>query len=426
MHAQLIRLLVKADHAKPVQSIEADTLDGYLDIVQSEIEWKRAKKPAVLELREYIEDRKFDLMLQGYADDQMEAFVLEELEDPHKVGKKLNQIHRPQWNWPLLMCIGTIIVLGISLNLFCGGAQPVSRVIVAYVLGIGIMAIVWFANYVYIFTHFRIVQFIFLLVGLFACWLDLRHGWAANRGQFFIVFATLFLGYMTSVLHCEKSRNKIQISLGIMLVPLVYLSAIGSKSGIILCGIVIFANLVGLLKERGFSWKWGTNLFIYLLILWGCERVADLRLTFQNYNLEYVSNYYKSLQIWGKTNLDGISPDLSNYLILHFGSLVGKSGMFVLLLLYIALCAFLFFMSRKQELMSNKWSLIFVAVWVSAQVICAFINATGTAYLGGFDLPFVSTGFRNTFCNFCLFGFVLSIMRHETINVDLERSMKNG
>ena len=76
---------------------------------------------------------------------------------------------------------------------------------------------------------------------------------------------------------------------------------------------------------------------------------------------------------------------------------------------------------KKQSLDVNRGVLSYIILVFGVQIAGAYINAFGLAYVGGMDLPFVSNGICFAFCDYLLFGLVMSMRRHEDIVVDLLR-----
>jgi len=103
---------------------ERKTIAAYLEAVQGQIRWKRARPLLVRELERHLEDQRDDFLKEGKAPDEAERLAVEDMGDPVTVGTELDRIHRPRPQWGLLGL--TIALAAIGGSCGCFSASPMS------------------------------------------------------------------------------------------------------------------------------------------------------------------------------------------------------------------------------------------------------------------------------------------------------------
>lgn len=95
---------------------ERKTIAAYLEAVQGQIRWKRARPVLVRELERHLEDQRDDFLKEGKAPDEAERLAVEDMGDPVSVGTELDRIHRPRPQWGLLGLTLALAVIGAVLR----------------------------------------------------------------------------------------------------------------------------------------------------------------------------------------------------------------------------------------------------------------------------------------------------------------------
>ena len=95
---------------------ERNTFAAYLEAVQGQIRWKRARPVLVRELERHLEDQRDDFLKEGKAPDEAERLAVEDMGDPVSVGTELDRIHRPRPQWGLLGLTLALAVIGAVLR----------------------------------------------------------------------------------------------------------------------------------------------------------------------------------------------------------------------------------------------------------------------------------------------------------------------
>ena len=71
---------------------ERKTIAAYLEAVQGQIRWKRARPLLVRELERHLEDQRDDFLKEGKAPDEAERLAVEDMGDPVTVGTELDRM----------------------------------------------------------------------------------------------------------------------------------------------------------------------------------------------------------------------------------------------------------------------------------------------------------------------------------------------
>lgn len=73
-----------------------ESVRGYLDAVEAQIRWKRARTVAARELETHLEDQQEEFLAEGHPPEEAERLAVEDMGDPVAVGADLDRLHRPQ------------------------------------------------------------------------------------------------------------------------------------------------------------------------------------------------------------------------------------------------------------------------------------------------------------------------------------------
>lgn len=95
---------------------ERKTIAAYLEAVQGQIRWKRARPVLVRELERHLEDQRDDFLKEGKAPDEAERLAVEDMGDPVSVGTELDRVHRPRPQWGLLGLTIALAAVGVFLR----------------------------------------------------------------------------------------------------------------------------------------------------------------------------------------------------------------------------------------------------------------------------------------------------------------------
>ena len=93
-----------------------ETIQAYLEAVQSQIRWKRARPVLIQELERHLEDQRDDLLKEGKPAEEAERLAVEDMGDPVTVGTELDAVHRPRPQWGLLALTFALAAAGAFLR----------------------------------------------------------------------------------------------------------------------------------------------------------------------------------------------------------------------------------------------------------------------------------------------------------------------
>lgn len=235
----------------------AETIREYLDTVQEQIRWKRARPVVARELEQHLTDQRDAFLEEGNTPETAERLAVEEMGDPVTVGTELDRIHRPKPQWGLLAATLILALLGGILRVWltASGADMYEnispfRTAAALALGTACLLGAYFLDYTWLTRHARWVYIGALVLGVLSLWLSpLR-----NHASYFTRYVVLLYPtvYAVWLYHCRGKGWK-----GIFLAILggVPLAVVGMLTpyvlGILLLMVTGFALL---LAAAGTDW----------------------------------------------------------------------------------------------------------------------------------------------------------------------------
>lgn len=101
----------------------AEEFKTYLDTVDAQVRWKRARPALRRELRTHLEEQKADCMAAGMREADAEAEAVRQMGDAQAVGQALDAVHRPRKQTLLLIPAELLAVLGAVLRVGYEGRE---------------------------------------------------------------------------------------------------------------------------------------------------------------------------------------------------------------------------------------------------------------------------------------------------------------
>lgn len=125
---------------------------AYLDRVCLQIKAKETHEDIRLEMLSHLEELAAEKMEHF---ERTEEVAIEEslrqMGDPERVGKQLNDAHKPKPEWSVITIITGMIVIGLvslnALQLSLSGELLLGRKLLCGFMGVAIMIILYFVNY---------------------------------------------------------------------------------------------------------------------------------------------------------------------------------------------------------------------------------------------------------------------------------------
>lgn len=468
--------------------------------MQEQIEWKRARQPATLEIREYMLDRMEQLMTESgifeiadearpseiaatvdeakmsetasvtdeanipenasmagkanmpenasvagkanmpentsVADKVKELLpeqkiqiiaerVVEEMGNPIEIGKSLNELHHPRFDAKLFMSMLGMMILGVIFNICCGTSRSVTNTVFINAMGIGVVIVSYFFDYTIVIRKISAFVTGGMILLAITFWLDTRTGVGAKAYAYSLFAGILCMALMAVKVRMDKTVKAYTVSLTLSTVILYVMMVLQSIPGIILVtGAVIINTIYICRKVKSKKQKSAVSLAQVLAFVTGFLFFDGKTLVQRVFNIEgiaYVRDVISASSFIGISQTGGIGLEKTDYQLDYFIAGYGLVAAVFLLIIYIIIMCNLQWLMKKQSLDVNRGVLSYIVLFFGVQIAGAYINAFGFAYVGGMDLPFVSNGICFAFCDYLLFGLVMSMRRHEDIVVDLLR-----
>ena len=127
----------------------------YLDTVETQVRWKRARPLLSAELQTHLLDQYDACLGAGLDEERAQAETLRQMGDAVEVGTALDRAHRPKAQWGLLILTGILVVVGVVLQFFVlsdpvtdnRGLYSYAGQVLAVCLGLGCMLGLYFLDY---------------------------------------------------------------------------------------------------------------------------------------------------------------------------------------------------------------------------------------------------------------------------------------
>jgi cell division protein FtsW (lipid II flippase) len=219
-----------------------DIIKKYLDAVTSEMAFNEARAAIQIEVRSHIEDHIKTAKSYGISDDEAIRDSIDRMGDPYEIGRALNNVHKPQFDFILPSLSLTLCLVGLW-NL--SSAKWISLQLCWIVIGISFLLAIYFLP----FSKFKNV--LSSLYGLSILGLTISHfsGVSAD-GHPYLSFlglnikivdlsAVLFSIALPAIsFQLRGSRYSKQIAVALFLIPLGYFSL----SGFIWAGLLLLIS----------------------------------------------------------------------------------------------------------------------------------------------------------------------------------------
>ncbi|QKS69906.1 FtsW/RodA/SpoVE family cell cycle protein [Paenalkalicoccus suaedae] len=125
----------------------------FLKKVTAHMSSKEAKQSVEMELSTHVEQLTISYEKSGYSREEAERKAVEEMGNPHTLGKHMHELHKPKMDWVLLGLVG--ILLAVSLvQLYGAGIQ-----FIGHPLHFLVSQLTWYVLAVPVFIFFLFISF---------------------------------------------------------------------------------------------------------------------------------------------------------------------------------------------------------------------------------------------------------------------------
>ena len=420
----------------------------YLEAVQQQIRWKKAQPPVLEEINNHITDQKNAFIRDGFNEEEATNKAIAEMGDPIVVGEQLDRTHRPRPDWPLLVMVAILLLLGLAIqivigpNNFTNGDEMVQK----QIRWAGISILVMFAAYFLDFTiigKYPKVAYFALCAFTVASYLITGGNRGTSTIYLLLLFPTAFAGFVYSV---GSKGYRGLILCGIAFIIPAYLSMLVPNVTILFLICTSYLTIMTVAVEKG--WFNVRKRFAILTMYSSTAAVLSTLFVMKmgdgyfmrrmqmifNPSLDptgtgYIGSMIQRLlahsqfigeglpirgygEYSGLTLLPAVNSDfLLTYLIYRFGWIV-LIGIIVIFAVFITRAILL--CKKQKGILGFLVSLAIISTFaVQCMVFIAF--DLGLLLLSPVSLPFLSYGGRALVTNMFLIGLLLSVFR--TVNL---------
>lgn len=429
-------------------------INKYLKKISQEIKYKPIQEEIVSEIESHINEKKEDFLRSGYTDKEAEIKAIKEMGEPNIIGKELNKIHKPKFNFWLFSILVILSICGILTSLFKYQDTRVGylgNTILYMSLSILIGIAVYFFDYKKIqkFSNIiYIIGIIFMLLSLVGLSIDMN-GRQYIRilhttfspciiaiPMFIISIASFYSKYNKKNIKIIKICNS-EISLNLDFIKILMTSLFSIiltlslsfvEYAIILSVIYLtFATInicrISENKVKHLYIMYGILLAIVLsaFLLQTTGKISINMMFTRDINfIETKNEILGNANYFGKLKYDLseenqvlISND-SNYTILYLISKIGKVPTLILILLIYITNIILVSVAKKVKDIYGKNVVIGLNLLIILQSVFNIINLIFN-FKFDINIPLVSYGTIYYIINIIIFSYILSIYRRKNI-----------
>lgn len=264
-----------------------ETIQAYIQAVEDQIRWRRARGVVSMELRRHLEDQRDAFAAEGREDP--ERLAVEEMGDPVAVGAELDRLHRPRPQWGLLGLTVVLACAGAALRVELtrgGGLYAVSQATALLTLAMGTAALVgmYFLDISFLSRHPRAIYLGALAAGAASLWLSPEVNCASYYTRYVVlVYPVVYALWLYSCRGSGWRRFALAVTGGIPLACIAVLAPFLSGLFVLLvCGLILLLCAVRMGWFGPGRWRFALAalaLAAGIPALYGQSFVIRLRLT---------------------------------------------------------------------------------------------------------------------------------------------------
>lgn len=138
----------------------------FLENVCNEIKYKPIREDISEELSLHIQEQKEEYIKEGLEENVAEERAVSNMGEAEEIGKKLNKIHKPKFDWILTLLVAILIGFGFLITVikvqkdFYVENYYFIRYSIILVLGISISTLIYFFDYRKVLKHYKLLYVI--------------------------------------------------------------------------------------------------------------------------------------------------------------------------------------------------------------------------------------------------------------------------
>ena len=141
-------------------------IKNFLKTVCQQIKYAPARKGIAEELENHIQEIKEDYINNGIKEKEAEEKAVAQMGTAEEIGKKLNQIHRPKFDWKLAILILILVVFGLLVAILKSNRlySYIGQEIIFVIIGILLSICIYFFDYRKLKTHSNFIYLVALTI----------------------------------------------------------------------------------------------------------------------------------------------------------------------------------------------------------------------------------------------------------------------
>lgn len=432
-----------------------DRIKEYEDTVCKQIRWKRAHVLISEEIENHIIDQRDAYILSG--DDEVTATknAITEMGDPVTVGTQLDRTHRPKPQKTMIFLTILLLIMGLFIRMFLINDSDypmyLPKQLISTIIGLGIMILVYFADFTLIGKYPKTIYFTVLIVSIAMLLLSPE---VNGRPYFYLGFLSFSCTYLTlfyplayaAIIYVTRGKGYIGILLsGLAFLPLAFFTRFAStysgfllltSSGLVLICTAIHKNWFHINKKIGYMIVYiPTVIFFFLTLLskpaYYFERfLIAINPYSQSYGKGYMGTLTKELlknaRLFGRGTMPEQysmytfpSPNIdTDYLLTYLIFNVGWVAFYVIVAILTIFIVKGFMMCLKQRSVLGLLVSLAVMMTFTFETVGYIVSNLGFQLIAPISLPLISYGNTATIINLALIGVMLSVFRSGDIVKD--------
>lgn len=438
-------------------------IDEFTCNVCSYIKHKEIHKEIKEELALHIDELADSYIHQGYSEDEAVKKAISDMGNADEIGERLNKQHKPQTEWSLIVLTAIVSIFGILIMYVSSNFEnhPVSfsNHILHIVLGVAVLAGMYFVDYIKLKKHPGILFCVGVFMLVFCMFLGREYNGIINwigiatisisvNSVAGILFVISFCGFM------EKYQGEGCIGIiKMLLLGLVSMVTFAMQPSMSMVFILFIAYAVVLLRAISLNHFEGNKkiqmisinslgimsaLVAFAVLLQSPYRIERILMfwnkgasdpTGSGYIYALADRLLKSSNLIGKAstlaegNIVWVMPSITTDFVLlnlinNFGWITG-----ITLVLIIAIFIFRMFMTSHKIKNSFGFYLSLIScIMLTVQFVISVLMNLGLCPYIDVSLPFISYGGTNYIANMIYVGLILSVWRKNNI---LSRTQRN-
>lgn len=420
-----------------------DKVQSYINEVCDQIKNKRVHNEIKAELNAHLEEKTNEYLKRGKSEDEALKEAINEMGSSKQVGNELNELHKCNPDWSIIVVSVTLVLLCISFmslfqingefNRFNNQCLIRDRSILCGVTGGIVLLIACFIDYrkIKIYSYYiyiiGIVLLIFTVVRSlnstgYRQWLKIGD-FSVNMGYFSLILFIVALAGIYDKYEWDD-RNKIIKGFVLGIVPLIVVSLTTSLTCFVLYGgpLILLIHM-SKANKKILGVFFITEILILNLTGLGVEQVSGFINKWNDINDSgYIYNQLKIIRdssvLFGRgANFDLIRvPEFYNDVI--FSSIVYSFGWTVGIMLVIFIAILLFRIIKVAISVKNSYgkSLVLgVTAILGIQFAWNILFNLGMIF-GSVPLPFISNGGTENVINMLIIGIVINVYKGRSIS----------